>query len=174
MLNNTQYDYTQKDCFDYCMGTELNKHFNVTNKIDHWLNLYKTYSFDRFWDFYSKIKDDIKKICTPMCPLECDSIKYDTSISFTKFSKNEFISLFKINGTIETLISIDIYYENLEYTSISQLPKMNVIDLISNIGSNLSLFIGISFISFAEIIEILGEILMIFFENKKLLVIKNQ
>ncbi len=44
---------------------------------------------------------------------------------------------------------------------------MNVLDLISNIGSNLSLFIGISFISFAEIIEILGEIIIILFEKKK-------
>jgi len=150
------------------MGTELNKHFNVTNKIDHWLNLYKTYSFDKFWDFYSNfIKDEVKKVCTPFCPLECDSIKYDTSISFTKFSKNEFKSLFELNGSVDTLIWIDIYYENLEYTSISQLPKMNVLDLISNIGSNLSLFIGISFISFAEIIEILGEILIILFEKNK-------
>jgi hypothetical protein len=166
MLNNTQYDYTQKDCFDYCMGTELNKHFNVTNKIDHWLNLYKTYSFNKFWGFYSKIKNKIEQVCTPMCPLECDSIKYDASISFTKFSNEEFEALFRVNGS-QSVTSIDIYYENLEYTSISQLPKMNVIDLISNIGSNLSLFIGISFISFAEIIEILGEILMIFFEKNK-------
>ena len=44
---------------------------------------------------------------------------------------------------------------------------MDVLDLISNIGSNLSLFIGISFISLAEIVEILVEILCIFFENKK-------
>ena len=75
--------------------------------------------------------------------------------------------MFELNGSVDTLIWIDIYYENLEYTSISQLPKMNVLDLISNIGSNLSLFIGVSFISFAEIIEILGEILIILFEKNK-------
>jgi hypothetical protein len=150
------------------MGTELNNHFNITNKTDHWLNLYKTFSFDKFWDFYSTfIKGEIKKVCTPLCPLECDSIKYETSISFTKFSKNEFKTLFEINGSTDGLIWVDIYYENLEYTSITQLPKMNVLDLISNIGSNLSLFIGISFISFAEIIEILGEIIIILFEKKK-------
>ena len=44
---------------------------------------------------------------------------------------------------------------------------MNVIDLISNIGSNLSLFIGISFISFAEIIEVIGEIVIILLLRKK-------
>jgi hypothetical protein len=182
ILTNTNYHYTQKDCFDYCMGTELNKHFNITNKTDHWLNLYKTfafnqfdkkiqfetYSFDKFWDFYSGfIKDEIQNVCTPLCPLECDSIKYDTSISFTKFSNNEFEFLFDLNGSIDNLIWIDIYYGNLEYTSITQLPKMNPFDLISNIGSNLMLFIGISFISFAEIIEILGEIVIILFEKRQ-------
>jgi hypothetical protein len=44
---------------------------------------------------------------------------------------------------------------------------MDLLDLISNIGSNLSLFIGISFISFAEIVELLIEIFCIFFENKR-------
>jgi len=144
------------------MGTELNKYFNITNKTDHWLNLYKIYDFDTFWEFYYKfVRGENKKICTPLCPLECDSVKYDTSISFTKFSNSEFLSLYEINGTTDNLISIEIYYDNLEYTSITQLPKMDEFDLISNIGSNLSLFIGISFLSFAEIIEIIGEIIII-------------
>jgi hypothetical protein len=168
ILESNKYQYTQKDCFDYCMGSELNKYFNKTNKIDHWLNIYKTYSFDGFWDFYSRfVRGENKRVCTPLCPLECDSIKYDTSISFTKFSDNEYLALFELNGSVDNLISIDIYYENLEYTSINQLPKMDIIDLISNIGSNLSLFIGISFLSFAEIIEIIGEILIILFEKKE-------
>ena len=169
ILESTKYQYTQKDCFDYCIGTALNKYFNKTNKIDHWLNIYKNYSFDQFWDFYSKfVRGENKKICTPLCPLECDSIKYDTSISFTKFSDNEYLALYDINGTIDNLISIDIYYENLEYTSINQLPKMDIIDLISNIGSTLSLFIGISFLSFAEIIEVIGEIVIILLLRKKI------
>jgi hypothetical protein len=168
ILESTKYQYTQKDCFDYCIGTELNKYFNKTNKTDHWLNIYKNYSFDQFWDFYSNfVRGENKKICTPLCPLECDSIKYDTSISFTKFSDNEYLALYDINGTTDNLISIDIYYENLEYTSINQLPKMDIIDLISNIGSTLSLFIGISFLSFAEIIEVIGEIVIILLLRKK-------
>jgi len=28
ILESTKYQYTQKDCFDYCMGSELNKYFN--------------------------------------------------------------------------------------------------------------------------------------------------
>ncbi len=125
-MESTKYQYTQKDCFDYCMGSELNKYFNITNKTDHWLNIYKTYTFDGFWDFYSNfVRGENKKVCTPLCPLECDSIKYDTSISFTKFSSNEFLSLYEINVNVNNLISIDIYYENLEYTNISHIKSLN-------------------------------------------------
>jgi hypothetical protein len=98
--------------------------------------------------------------------MECDSIKYEMSNSFTKLSADDFKTLFDINATTTGIIWANIYYENLEYTSISQVAHMDVIDLISNIGSNLSLFIGISFISFAEIIELIIEILCIFLENK--------
>jgi hypothetical protein len=44
---------------------------------------------------------------------------------------------------------------------------MNIFDLIASIGGNLGLFIGISFLSFAEIIEILGEIIIILLEKKQ-------
>jgi len=159
MLTQTKYSYRQVDCFDYCMGRELNKNFNISNKIDHWHKLYKKYSFDKF-------RGDINNVCRPLCPMECDSIKYEMSNSFTKTSDDEFQSLFELNASMSNVIWVNIYYENLEYTSISQVAHMDLLDLISNIGSNLSLFIGISFISFAEIVELLIEIFCIFFENR--------
>ena len=30
-----KYSYRQKDCFDYCIGREIYKRINITNKIDH-------------------------------------------------------------------------------------------------------------------------------------------
>ena len=59
------------------------------------------------------------------------------------------------------MISFSIYYESLEYTLINQKSKMDVFDLISNIGGNLGLFIGISFLSLAEFIELFIEIIYI-------------
>jgi len=38
---------------------------------------------------------------------------------------------------------------------------MDIFDLISNIGGNFGLFIGISFLSFAELIELFVEIIII-------------
>jgi len=39
--------------------------------------------------------------------------------------------------------------------------------LIARIGGNFGLFIGISFLSFAEIIEIIAEIIIILLENRQ-------
>ena len=44
-----------------------------------------------------------------------------------------------------------IYFDSQGYKYVSESPKMEFIDLISNIGGNLGLFIGISFLSFAGI-----------------------
>ena len=60
---------------------------------------------------------------------------------------------------------ISVFYEDLKYTWINQKPKMQFIDLISNIGGSLGLFVGISFISFLELFEILIEIIFIYFEK---------
>ncbi|CAF1115278.1 unnamed protein product, partial [Brachionus calyciflorus] len=61
-----------------------------------------------------------------------------------------------------------IYYDRLGYELITEAEKMVIVDLISNIGGILGLFIGISILSFAELIEIFIEILFVLFESRKL------
>jgi len=65
----------------------------------------------------------------------------------------------------DNITAIYVFYEDLKYTLISQQPKLQFIDLISNIGGSLGLFVGISFISFLELFEILIEIIFIYFEK---------
>ena len=48
------------------------------------------------------------------------------------------------------------------------MPKIDTSDLIANIGGNLGLFIGISFLSFAEIFEVLIEIILIILQKNNL------
>ena len=113
------------------------------------------------------VKKGIYETCFD-CPEECDSIQYEITHSFTKFlTQNE---IFK-NQQIENFVYFTVYYESLQYTVIDQIAQMNVFDLISNIGGNLGLFIGISFLSFAELIELLVEIICIILGIKE---IRNQ
>ena len=65
---------------------------------------------------------------------------------------------------------VSISYAKKSYDLIKQIPKMKAFDLVSSVGGTLSLFIGISFLTFVELIEILFEIAIIYlnkFKNKK-------
>jgi len=161
MIQSTNYSYRYSDCLNYCGGKELYKQINMTNKIiDRWENIVAEYpQHDGKMDIILKdaIKKGIDESC-PDCPEECDSMKYDVSHSLTKLRPQK--KVFE-NLSIENYVSFTIYYEKLEYTVIDQIAQMNEFDLISNIGGNLGLFIGISFLSFAELIELLVEIICI-------------
>jgi hypothetical protein len=53
------------------------------------------------------------------------------------------------------MATLYIYYDDLRYTSISQQPKMMFFDLISSIGGLFGLFLGASFLSFADLVEVI-------------------
>ena len=58
-------------------------------------------------------------------------------------------------------------YNELKETIIEESEKMSDIDFIANIGGTLGLFLGVSFLSFFEIMEIFLQIIFILFENSK-------
>ncbi len=124
----------------------------------------------------------INDLCKNECPLECDSVNYDTSYTSSKFSKKRLLKNIKRNffkqyfndlaknlteEDLDRVTIITIYYSDFSYKSIIEIPKMDFIDLIANIGGNLGLFIGVSFLSFAEIIELILEIFIILCRKKK-------
>ena len=71
------------------------------------------------------------------CPLECNKTGYDLKISSLSSSSD----------------NLCIYYPSLKHTLISETPKTTIIDLLTNIGGSLSLFVSISFTLF-EIAEL--------------------
>ena len=185
MITSTNFTYNQKDCFNYHLGREMNKYLNITNKIDHWMTVISKKSHSKV--LIKLMEQNFKGNSTLECPLECDSVRYDVSISFSKIilegyknylKENDLLSFlnpkFKLltENDSKNLAAINIFYNDLEYTRISQLPKMDFFDLISNIGGNLGLFIGISFLSFAEIIELFIETFYILFEKNRNLINK--
>jgi len=92
--------------------------------------------------------------CSDYCPLECDTISY----SFT-------IDRFPNEPNAAYLTVVNIFYQTLKYTSINQLAKTKPKQLISNLGGYLGLFVGLSFVSLFEIIEIIIEIIFILLDK---------
>ena len=119
---------------------------------------------------------NVIKICSQYCPLECDSISYSISTnseqfpftgSFSNLTSFEYQKFLSYEEVQKYYVSIRAYFPELKYTLINQQPKVEVFDLVSSVGGTLGLFLGISFLSFVEIIELLIEIAFIFFKAKK-------
>jgi hypothetical protein len=127
----------------------------------------------------NKLSDE----CMSNCPLECSSLVYSSSINLatypTAFYSNwlqmqsNFAQKFQNNQTStakiqESVIKINIFYDSMEYTSIKETAAVTIDILLGNIGGVLGLFIGISMLSFIEIIELLLEIIRIVYNNRKI------
>ena len=65
--------------------------------------------------------------------------------------------LFKSN-----VVFFNVYYPNLQYTQISESPKTGTIDLFTQIGGALGMFVSFSIFTLFELIEIVVLILKSF------------
>jgi hypothetical protein len=117
------------------------------------------------------------------CPLECDTHGYEYSVTAseyptldyakTKINDNRFLkSLYPNFSSLlsdskvylefsKSVCGANIFYDSLTQTTTSYDPKVTITDLVSSIGGTLGLFLGMSFLSFMAIAEILVQSLII-------------
>jgi hypothetical protein len=86
----------------------------------------------------------------PQCPLECHENYFKTTFSFSHFAKSD-----------DNLLKLNIYYDELSYTLINEAASLTIFEMFSNIGGTLGLFLGISLLSFIEVVEVLFNIFFI-------------
>jgi hypothetical protein len=105
-------------------------------------------------DYYRKVY--LKNIANEKCPQQCQMTTYLVETKISPFK-------------LENQVRFRVYYKSLKHTVIIQSPKMILSDLISNVGGIIGVFLGISFLSFIEIIDFILQIIYIlFFQNKKI------
>ncbi|XP_031558143.1 FMRFamide-activated amiloride-sensitive sodium channel-like, partial [Actinia tenebrosa] len=54
----------------------------------------------------------------------------------------------------DNLIELHVYYADLDYAHVEETPKYEFQDIISNVGGQLGMWIGVSALSIAEVIEL--------------------
>jgi hypothetical protein len=145
--------YTQIKCLELCFEVNyiLNNTCNCTDTklgsvwLDCWIRkenkLVTSCTYISRKNFY---ENKIVEFCAQYCPLECNTTLFAYTLSSVD-SKD-------LNTNIQ------VYYRSLKFTSITQQAKMSWIDLVSSLGGSLSLFIGLSFVTLFEIIEILIQV----------------
>jgi hypothetical protein len=181
--------YTQNDCYYVCShlfaleeskcGCNSSIHnFNydcVRQSFDISENDVKICISKYLNDFSNQYE---REKCSKYCPLECNSMSYRINNYFELFPSSgnissiskEYYGLLNNFNTYEEvnkhLTVLYVYFNDLKYTFISEEPKTELFNVISNIGGILGLFLGISFLSFVELFEILFEIFITLILNK--------
>jgi hypothetical protein len=177
-LNKTNRKYSQFECLNLC----FNLHYNQTNPCNCYLTSLDEMPYfvcgnnNTCWEKFNQNFQQTEQ-CSHLCPLECDQYSYEIfhtpakipgTGKINKFNDDYFYSSLPQFQTYEnvskTYYLINAYYEDLSYTLISQQPKIELFGLISNLGGILGLFIGFSFISCLELIEVLAEFIYIYLE----------
>ena len=177
--------YTQNYCFDICFISNSLKECNCSIVFSLLTNPCNTLEkLECFNNNLIKLMDKISAICSPKCPLECESIDYSLSVSHSYFSSPDYFKFLKTkqifqsllnnssnycNNSVEienevirkSIVEVNVFYDELKYTKVSQIAKMTFEDLMANIGGTLGLCIGISFLSFVEIFEAIIQLFMI-------------
>ena len=60
----------------------------------------------------------------------------------------------------QNILSVNIYFDRLESTTIQEGKQTEFVDLVAGIGGTLGLFLGVSVLSLFEVVEVLLEILL--------------
>ena len=125
------------------------------------------------YPLYSQFFNADMEASCPYCKFECESIKYAYSASFNEYPSEEYgdflLRLNKIRANNITtfdklkrnVLSLNIYYDVLQYKVIEEVPSTDLVTLISGLGGTMGLILGMSFLSVLELVEICLNILFL-------------
>ena len=115
--------------------------------------------------------------CNTLCPLECNSKIYELSSTYKNFPASYYANFLLNNKPIfkdspydrpltekdvgNSVARVVIYFEKLTYQYIVQIPTISLVNLFANSGGMLGLFMGMSILTFIEVLEAIYEIFLI-------------
>jgi hypothetical protein len=174
-IKMTGKTYRQQDCLEIC----------IQKSIINECKCYATY-FDNLNTIVEPCLTQTQYNCTSkqfnvnvvsdckfkFCPLECETVKYDLSVSSQAYPSKTYYkselnneshrnqSLKYLNQSLtfdlmrEYSLSFNVYYSDNRYTILTESPKTSIVDLFSQIGGGLGLFVSFSVFTLFEFLEI--------------------
>jgi len=158
MENSLYFSYFKSDCLNLCKYQAI---FESCNKSQDYFDIYRYYFTNSNYFFaklnsvfggclknYSSVIDITIKTphvlellrCQNNCPDECNYVLYTTAYVY--------------NGNTPGYTTVNINYEDFSYILNSETPKITFYNLIGSIGGLFGLFLGCSFVSLIEILEL--------------------
>lgn len=168
--------YNQKVCMLLCFQEYLK---NTLRCYDSDLPNIKNHNLSicMKFEYYNQVKSTLyyskQNECWKNCPVECELQKYKVILSELKYPFDVFKKVNNMNFELKNLhinsyrsVLLNIFIKSDIYTKVEEQQAVSFSKLLSNIGSNMGLFLGISFLSLAELINLSVEILMVIINEK--------
>ncbi|CAF1113979.1 unnamed protein product [Brachionus calyciflorus] len=117
---------------------------------------------------------DLSVFCDHECPVDCYKIDYLYDINLTDYPTEYYFNtivqqsnikdLFD-NTTItyekfkESLLLVNVFYKDLSYTLLEEIPSKHLSDILGEIGGQIGLFLGVSVLTLFEPLEFFIEVI---------------
>lgn len=186
IINSQRYKlYRQQDCINLCLQVsiinqcncshpEYDNPYGSNSSIRQCINLNDFYCFDTVINGF-----DTTECAANSCPLECELIEYDLSLSsllnpsflswyetgMCNFYKELCFSYIDYYGSGAEIwdtnwenynnhfVKFNVFYKSLSYTEIDTSPATTPSTLVANLGGTMSLIVSVSAFTIAEIVE---------------------
>ncbi len=177
------FEYEQDFCRDLCLQLNIYNHCNCCDvfigcppttfcSTDDALECSKTFTKNFLANF---------KPCEDICLPKCETQSFTLLNSQSAFPANEYTwdMLSKLPEppnyaepnynyffVKESILSFTVNYNSLSYTYIEEQPSFTFSQFVGNLGGQLGLCIGISLLSFVEVLELISELCILFYYKK--------
>lgn len=113
-----------------------------------------------------KRPESVREKCLSDCPLECDILSFDLNVAEqaylpTRELENSYAQTNRVysnttySGSFgENIAGVSIYYDRLEYMSLTEAVKTDLVQLMSNLAGLAGLFLGMSILSVIEFVDL--------------------
>ncbi|XP_065883086.1 acid-sensing ion channel 1C-like [Dysidea avara] len=147
--------YTRQRCFDECEAIYQNKMCGC--KADYLPGNISVCDLNMLFECLLNVTDHFahikNKLC--VCPLECNQKRYDTRISQSYFPAIQYEYFGPVTSTIRSdVISLVVYFDQLEYTEVTEKEEYSTFQYIADLGGHLGLFTGAGLLTFFELFEL--------------------
>lgn len=169
--------HLRQDCIDLCTQMIIIQHFGCYDL--RYPQLFDAPPCLNKTIFYQLINYHVNlENCSNQCFFNCESVDYEVIPSYSDFPSSIFAQNLMLSENLRKIsndnnmtlnhdllkkstVAVYIYFPELKITEITEHVSYSVSKLISDIGGTLGLFIGISLLSFVEIIQLVMEFIII-------------
>ena len=186
-IYHSPYEYSQRMCFEQCIQQYLNEKCNCTDSSV--VSLFEANECDiddecieNFYGSEVNMSRFIQNNCRSPCPLECNSTEFQAHVTFSQLVGDSYVHFISNRSNLlaefvtrplnkdtarESIVQLNLFYNSLSYTVLSESPKMDLISLLAAIGGHMGLFLGISVLSLFELVEVLIEMVYLYRHKQK-------